>query len=262
MTMNKMMMIAAVVLALVIQSSALATRVVGGPGSKNFLVTNGVRDGRSDAFRPVSLLHPSRGNNLSARLRYKNVDEDAEANTKQFQRRLQTWWGSLKSRRQRGEQQSVDLYLEFLDRRYHRLNDDDEPPKKTEKKKKSVLDWVGEKPVSDTQQDALYVLGVAKLASKQLLQKHKPHILPEEQDNNSGVVIDAEVRPAKPLNPLTVGSVLVRALIRSFGHVLVRTPLTLFRLGGGKGTVMLGLSMLTASFLLLRPVVAAMIRET
>jgi len=92
------------------------------------------------------------------------------------------------------EQENVDAYLEFLDRRYRRLHSDDEKEANTQsdslasKKGKSfsAMDWLtsggknSDKTDSATsqqqqQQDALYVLGVAGLASQKLLQKH--HLL-------------------------------------------------------------------------------------
>lgn len=78
------------------------------------------------------------------------------------------------------EQQNIDEYLEFLDRRYNRLHSND----KKEVRKRSVntaWKWIFDsdssisKPTSlreSMKQDALYVLGVAELASARLLQKH------------------------------------------------------------------------------------------
>jgi len=93
------------------------------------------------------------------------------------------------------EQENVDAYLEFLDRRYRRLHSDDEKEASTpssdslaSKKGKSfsAMDWLtsggknsdktdSAKSQQQQQQDALYVLGVAGLASQKLLQKH--HLL-------------------------------------------------------------------------------------
>jgi len=82
------------------------------------------------------------------------------------------------------EQQNIDEYLEFLDRRYNRLHSND----KKEEKKRSVntaWKWIfdsdssSSKPTSlheSMKQDALYVLGVAELASARLLQKHPTSI--------------------------------------------------------------------------------------
>lgn len=106
------------------------------------------------------------------------------------------WWNPLqlaaKRTAERDEQQAVvDDYLEFLDKRYHRLHDeevDSLPSRRTvsgagEAKKFSALNWLmqGEQQQQssvarnpkDRQEDALYVLGVAGLASQRLLQQKK-----------------------------------------------------------------------------------------
>jgi hypothetical protein len=90
------------------------------------------------------------------------------------------------------EQENVDAYLEFLDRRYRRLHCDDKEEEKSKLKEMdasnsntgknfSAMDWLtnggknNASVVSSTreqQEDALYVLGVAGLASQKLLQKH------------------------------------------------------------------------------------------
>lgn len=85
------------------------------------------------------------------------------------------------------EQENVDAYLEFLDRRYKRLHSDEKEErakaKQQDSKRKSfsAMDWLtnGGKDNADIvtstreqQEDALYVLGVAGLASQKLLQKH------------------------------------------------------------------------------------------
>lgn len=88
------------------------------------------------------------------------------------------------------EQDNVDAYLEFLDRRYRRLHSDDKKEETQVKqqgsslmksKPFSAMEWLtnGGNNNSDVvtstreqQADALYVLGVAGLASQKLLQKH------------------------------------------------------------------------------------------
>lgn len=91
------------------------------------------------------------------------------------------------------EQDNVDAYLEFLDRRYRRLHSNDENEQKAQSKQSASLVSMKGKPFSamdwltsggnnnanietttsqQQQQDALYVLGVAGLASQKLLQKH------------------------------------------------------------------------------------------
>lgn len=82
------------------------------------------------------------------------------------------------------QQEVVDEYLEFLDRRYRRFN-----AKKDDSIHLPKLDWlrqtssflsqdnsdVNKKTQSQCEEDALYVLGVAGMASRRLLQKH--HLL-------------------------------------------------------------------------------------
>lgn len=78
------------------------------------------------------------------------------------------------------QQQNVDAYLEFLDRRYKRLHSNDrvtEDPKSKNPVPFSAMSWLmnGKDDAFVTKQqseDALYVLGVAGLASQKLLQKH------------------------------------------------------------------------------------------
>lgn len=69
------------------------------------------------------------------------------------------------------EQQSIDEYLEFLDKRYNRLHCDE----KKDKKGYTPWNWLFENRTlhqSQSQEDALFVLGLAELASSRLLQKH------------------------------------------------------------------------------------------
>jgi len=90
------------------------------------------------------------------------------------------------------EQENVDAYLEFLDTRYRRLHCDDGKEETAQLKQQdcsvskkgkpfSAMDWLtngGSNNVDvvnstrEQQADALYVLGVAGLASQKLLQKH------------------------------------------------------------------------------------------
>ena len=98
------------------------------------------------------------------------------------------------------EQQVVDEYLEFLDKRYKRLHEKETKKREPAPKKFSALGWLMADSKSDAiseqqEEDALFVLGVAELASERLLQKHHASLqykkrapaLEEEQE----VVIDA-----------------------------------------------------------------------
>lgn len=74
------------------------------------------------------------------------------------------------------EQQVVDEYLEFLDKRYKRLHEKEKKKHEPTPKKFSALGWLTDgktDAISEHQEeDALFVLGVAELASERLLQKH------------------------------------------------------------------------------------------
>ncbi len=78
------------------------------------------------------------------------------------------------------EQENVDAYLEFLDRRYKRLHSNDRVAEDFKSKNPtafSAMSWLmngNEESLPSKQQseDALFVLGVAGLASQKLLQKH------------------------------------------------------------------------------------------
>jgi len=99
---------------------------------------------------------------------------------------------SSSDRNENEEQENVDAYLEFLDRRYRRLHSDDKKEEKTQSKLQasslsrkgktfSAMDWLTNggsnnanvlSTTKEQEEDALYVLGVAGLASQKLLQKH------------------------------------------------------------------------------------------
>eukprot|EP00586_Coscinodiscus_wailesii_P004640 CAMPEP_0172486822 /NCGR_PEP_ID=MMETSP1066-20121228/15560_1 /TAXON_ID=671091 /ORGANISM="Coscinodiscus wailesii, Strain CCMP2513" /LENGTH=373 /DNA_ID=CAMNT_0013253015 /DNA_START=59 /DNA_END=1180 /DNA_ORIENTATION=- len=74
------------------------------------------------------------------------------------------------------EQYVLDDYLEFLDKRYHRVHDSD--PKDERPRIDTAWKWLFNHTDSleasqGNHQDALYALGVANLASNRLLQKHQ-----------------------------------------------------------------------------------------
>lgn len=106
------------------------------------------------------------------------------------------------------EQENVDAYLEFLDRRYRRLHSDDEIEEKQQaslvsKKGKpfSAMEWLTsggntkaniETTTGEQQADALYVLGVAGLASQKLLQKH--HLIKGTSSPTIDKVVESKER--------------------------------------------------------------------
>lgn len=143
----------------------------------------------------------------STRLQFSDYDASSSSNTAIESR----WWKKLfmyspsspngssttttSTTNESEEQDNVDAYLEFLDRRYRRLHDDDKEEKEQQQqttqaqskqqeskiaKSFSAMDWLmngnnNSNVVASTreqQEDALYVLGVAGLASVKLLQKH------------------------------------------------------------------------------------------
>lgn len=117
------------------------------------------------------------------------------------------WWQSVfqpdnvAPPREDDEQAVVDEYLEFLDKRYKRLHENEKKRPSPAPKKFSALGWLTadkSDPVSQQQEeDALYVLGVAELASERLLQKHHGSLQQykrktlEEAEKKQEVVIDA-----------------------------------------------------------------------
>jgi hypothetical protein len=156
-------------------------------------------------------------------LRYKNldVDEDASQTTTHQQSASQqvpqyhisnifyTWWTASKSKRAKREAEAyaalhgkdeeqiiLDNYLESIDRRYKRLH-------QREKERGSdgvsnAWQWLMsgqmDSSISDEQrrkEDALYVLGLANLASKSLLEKHQLPVPKSKLTKKAVIDIDA-----------------------------------------------------------------------
>jgi len=117
---------------------------------------------------------------------------DPNNDQEQLTQQSQQWWNSIFG--SRAENNAADEYLEFLDKRYNRILQDEQPsPKKKEPHGISVLHWLYQNDPEAQQHkqgkdDALYVLGVANLASKKLLQKHQ--LMPEE--NTLKDTVDAQ----------------------------------------------------------------------
>eukprot|EP00551_Chaetoceros_affinis_P002499 CAMPEP_0203654982 /NCGR_PEP_ID=MMETSP0088-20131115/36833_1 /ASSEMBLY_ACC=CAM_ASM_001087 /TAXON_ID=426623 /ORGANISM="Chaetoceros affinis, Strain CCMP159" /LENGTH=446 /DNA_ID=CAMNT_0050515445 /DNA_START=129 /DNA_END=1469 /DNA_ORIENTATION=- len=130
-----------------------------------------------------------------------------------------TLWTSGKSRRarelhalqaqlqeERQKQYVLDDYLESIDRRYKRLHDKDQDDRsragsKSTKGFTSALQWLkqgsseslSELEEQRRQEDAIYVLGLADLASTSLLQRH--HLPIPKSKMNKSVVIDIDLKP-------------------------------------------------------------------
>lgn len=124
---------------------------------------------------------------------------------------LHTMWTAPKSRRareqaelyesQKKEQLLVDKYLESIDRRYKRLHKHDRKKQDADGVSCAWQWLMNGKDASCAieeqrkQEDAIYVLGLAELASNKLLQKHHlPIPKTKKRDRSSSVVIDIEGR--------------------------------------------------------------------
>lgn len=191
-----------------------------------------VRDTSTDSYGSPKTTN-SRQEILSTRLQYRDGNEDPFSARSLVSYR---WWNSLfSSTKSSGgpaavdttEQDTVDDYLEFLDRRYRRLHDEDE---KEEPKPFSALNWLlqgdDEKIIASQQQqeDALYVLGVAGLASQKLLQKH-PHIpsnnnRPAIQEASSPVIDALDALDASVEESTSLGHIMVRKFLVPFVKLL------------------------------------------
>ena len=150
--------------------------------------------------------HPLRPPAIATRLQYRDGGEHAarvdvqivDSNNGRWWKPLQLAAATAKKPVKKDEQQArVDDYLAFLDRRYHRLHDGEanaRPVRRVPgassgggKFKFSALKWLvsGEqqqqreesgsagRSTEERHEDALYALGVAGLASQQLLQQRK-----------------------------------------------------------------------------------------
>jgi hypothetical protein len=115
---------------------------------------------------------------------------------------------------QEKEQYSMDAYLESIDRRYKRLHERSEAEERKSDSNgfSGVLHWLTQSESSSVaeeqrkQEDAIYVLGLADLASTRLLQRH--HLPIPASKRNKSVVIDIGVGSdeAKPVSKPTSSS--------------------------------------------------------
>lgn len=248
----------------------------------------------------------------STRLYYRagNEEESAAGATGDEQEKAGArWWQSVVPVQQAPtptavdkEQEAVDEYLEFLDKRYKRLHENEKKVAEPAPKKFSALKWLtGDENdlVSQQQQEnALYVLGVAELASERLLQKHHSALQYKRRETaqekkESPVVIDAIVENVsqdavakdetkKRLLGVTLRSIFkgiserrqdliafqdrklvsaMTATLKAASKAPVKAGRALLYLGGGKKTVALTASVVFAAFLVIRPVAHAMLRE-
>lgn len=201
------------------------------------------------------------------------------------------WWNSICHGNAESEDPSklVDDYLEFLDRRYHRLHD----KQATKVVTFSALNWLAEKQTvtADEQADALYVLGLAGLASDRLLEKHHIPVTRDQKAASKGsVVVEAEVVETPPSDLVMRSSPIVslptevlrkigvcrrkliaiqgrqlRAAVRFLIKTMITLPGTAVRaawdFGGGKKTLTLTCWALITAVVIVRPVVQALVNQ-
>jgi len=186
------------------------------PSSRGF--STGMYGSRARALSSPSSLSETRRKHTSIRTRLQFSDNASPDTTIES-----SWWRKLFSSTSPSpktttsssnaieEQENVDKYLEFLDRRYRRLHADDEKEQKAQAKQSdsqvskpfSALDWLTnggsintevETTTREQQQDALYVLGVAGLASQKLLQKH--HLQATANTSHEAKLISTDASPS------------------------------------------------------------------
>lgn len=178
--------------------------------------------------------------------------------------------------------QKVDEYLEFLDRRYHRLHDVETVD--ASQPKFSAWKWLmntdKETVTLQEQDDALYALGVAGLASQKLLQKknadlHLPSVESLESATINAHTVDVAATPDASVNSIAatlvapIAPVLYRLSVqrrlliefqsrhlKQLAALILKNTVTapvnaaksLWRLGGGGKNVATTLALATALF--------------
>lgn len=241
------------------------------------------------------------------RLNYISGAEYQPQEKQQQQDEGSVWWSSFfKGNANKDQQQEVvDDYIKFLDRRYHRLYYEDS----TSNQGFSVMKWLhqgsSDPPNPDLEQkneeDVLHVLGVAGLASQRLLSKHKHQAMaglkPASDDANTptktevSIAQDGEVLEKRTFSTSSAPAALKpaislfrkvgarrQALIRSQTRQLraaflylvrkvsradpVKALMKFYELGGGKKSLALSVTVLTACSFLLRPMIKAIISES
>jgi hypothetical protein len=140
----------------------------------------------SNAFAPIRMTSTAvYAATVPTQLEYRT---NSDADSSVIPPKTSRWWSPIlfssgvKPSSGDDKSRAVDDYLEFLERRYHRLHDDEQEQNRpsTGTTKFSALKWLKqesevESPEAQQQQhdDALFALGVAGLASRQLLMKHR-----------------------------------------------------------------------------------------
>lgn len=252
-----------------------AAGLAAGTGSRRI-----IRRGSRTAVRTTDSRSPSQLNYITDRTS-SDIVADPSTSSSTSRPHSQQWWNSIFG--SRDQTSAADEYLEFLDKRYNSILKDDsaQEPREAARTGFPVLNWLYQtggadastRPHKNHEDDALYVLGVANLASKKLLQKH--NLLPEKE----AAVVDTMATPvmAESGTPAAAVSNLFRQMAHKREIFLrsqtrytrlamaytVRSLLTgpakalrkVYALGGGHKTVALTVATLTALSFLLRPVV-------
>jgi hypothetical protein len=272
------------------------------PGSLQEDCTEFYRRG-SDARKHFSTPHSRKSSSVSTRLQYRDGNDNAP--TVDLSRVGSSWWSTIfasQPEASKGDQDVVDEYLEFLDRRYRRLHSDEKEEENV--KPFSAVNWLrqGSPKLSEVivspqqQEDALYVLGVAGLASEKLLQKHSLPVeiehktgeprasftdvidVTSENESASAVFIQKVMVPvlrvlyvAQRRKELFVNSQLrrFRSLLsrraKSVAESLILGPVTtmnaVLEIGGGKKNIALTLAAVSTVLLLLHPVLQVAVTE-
>lgn len=150
----------------------------------------------------------------------RKMDHDSAASSVSSAPEPTRWWRIDSIMKQRDEtpteQQNIDEYLEFLDRRYNRLhyNENDQNKRKSQGRVgvNTAWNWIFDTSPDESQpqclhqamhEDALYVLGVAELASARLLQKHQVNQRRKQSQSRVGyeaAVIDIDDVNVSPTN--------------------------------------------------------------
>jgi hypothetical protein len=277
---------------------ALASQASGFQ-SKVSVPVHSLRKPRTEGYGNDIFAVSSRSSIASSRLQYRATTSEEASTTVSPLKWFNTIFPRSQESEEDNEQESVDEYLEFLDRRYRRLHSAE---KEEEVKPFSALTWLGvesrnEATVTQQQhEDALYVLGVAGLASQKLLQKHslpvdEEHTNSKAKHTHSGIMaaMDADIVQTGPA-ALLIKKVLVpfirvfyiaqrrkemfvasqlhrvkmllgstiRTVAKSARNGPMAATKTILEVGGGKKSLAVTATFIGATLLLLRPILQAL----
>lgn len=273
---NKQSSTMALALALLTAASTVSGLTVG--GGSGFGQTRNL--GRMTTESYVS-------SHSQAKSKASQMDDDASEQSGWFPWNKQQEQQQNKQEEPSEDEQAVDEYLEFLDRRYRRLHAD-ETRNDQLKAGFSAWNWLKQDQVTDVisseqtqkQEDALYVLGVAGLASKRLLQKHQISAEDAQQKMEAAEMPMVDVQaPIESMVPSTKSAFLLneashvlacvaqtRKSLHQFQSDKLRSAVLLakhgpgklakkvWQLGGGKYTVRRTLStVVLLTFIVARP---------